>query len=107
MSKKTQYKSDAFAAIHETMNALHSIKAIDKKTMADFDKSCIEPMKEIKPQLIKKIRERELISQAVFAIYLNVSKGLISDWERGIKKPGGPALRLLNVVDKHGVEALT
>lgn len=28
-------------------------------------------------------------SQPVFARYLNVSKNLVSDWERGVKKPGG------------------
>ena len=46
------------------------------------------------------------ISQPVFAAYLNVSKNLVSDWERGVKKPGGPALRLLSIVDKYGLELL-
>lgn len=41
MSKKRQYKSEAFAAVHETMDALHQIGAIGKKTMRDFDKSCL------------------------------------------------------------------
>jgi putative transcriptional regulator len=40
-------------------------------------------------------------------MYLNVSKNLVPDWERGIKKPGGPALRLINIVKKHGMNALT
>ena len=46
------------------------------------------------------------MSQPVFALYLNVSKNLVSDWERGVKKPGGPALRLLTVVDKKGLQAI-
>ena len=55
------------------------------------------------PDEIRAIRLNEHISQPVFARYLNVSKNLVSDWERGIKKPGGPALRLLTVIQKKGL----
>jgi len=106
MSNKRRYKSDAFEAIHETMEGLHKIKAIDKKTMRDFDKACLLPVSGITPQKIKAIRMREKVSQPIFAGYLNVSKNLVSDWERGVKSPGGPALRLLSIVDKHGLDSL-
>jgi DNA-binding transcriptional regulator YiaG len=49
---------------------------------------------------------RERVSQPVFARYLNVSKNLVSDWERGTKRPGGPALRLLSIVRRKGLEAI-
>jgi putative transcriptional regulator len=52
------------------------------------------------------LREREHVSQPVFARYLKVSKNLVSDWECGKRKPGGPALRLLSVIQKHGIEAI-
>ena len=107
MRKKKQYKSEAFAAIHETMDSLHQIGAIDKTTMRDFDTACLETVSEIEPKAIRDLRKREHVSQPVFAMYLNVSKNLVSDWERGVKKPGGPALRLLNIVQKHGLDALT
>jgi putative transcriptional regulator len=55
------------------------------------------------PEQIKALRIREHISQPVFARYLNVSKNLVSDWERGVKKPGGPALRLLTVIQHKGL----
>ncbi len=106
MSDVNQFKSEAFAAIHETMDALHQIGAIDKKTMRDFDVTCLEPAHAMKPEEIKQLREREQVSQPIFALYLNVSRNLISDWERGVKKPGGPALRLLTIVQKHGLEVL-
>ena len=105
-NRKKQYKSEAFAAVHETMDSLHQIGAIDKKTMRGFDVACLETVPDIKPENIRALREREHVSQPVFAAYLNVSKNLVSDWERGIKKPGGPALRLLSIVDKHGLDAL-
>lgn len=104
MAKK--YRSEAFAAIHETMEALHDVGAIDKRTMRDFDVACLTPVRPIAPENIRAMRQREHLSQPVFARYLNVSKNLVSDWERGVKKPGGPALRLLTVVEKKGISAI-
>lgn len=102
-----RYRSEAFAAIHESMEAVHEIGAIDKKTMREFDEACLTPAYVLNPEEIKAIRLRERISQPVFARYLNVSKNLISDWERGVKKPGGPALRLLTVIEKKGLNAIS
>lgn len=101
-----KYRSDAFAAIHETMEALHGVGAIDKTTMREFDMACLAPIQAMPPEEIRALREREHLSQPVFARYLNVSKNLVSDWERGVKKPGGPALRLLTVVKKNGIQAI-
>lgn len=106
MSKRKQYKSEAFAAIHETMDALHQIGAIDKKTMRDFDTACLADLPEMEPEEIRALRERERVSQPVFAAYLNVTRNLVSDWERGVKKPGGPALRLLSIIQKRGIDSL-
>jgi putative transcriptional regulator len=104
MAKK--YRSEAFAAIHETMESLHDTGAIDKQTMREFDAACLVRVRALLPEEILAIREREHLSQSVFARYLNVSKNLISDWERGIKRPGGPALRLLTVIQKNGLGAI-
>ncbi len=106
MSDEKQYKSEAFASIHETIDALHQIGAIDKKTMRNFDSECLEIVSDIEPGTIRDLRTREHVSQPVFALYLNVSKNLVSDWERGIKKPGGSALRLINIIQKHELNAL-
>jgi putative transcriptional regulator len=104
MTKK--YRSDAFAAIHETMEALHEAGAVTKQTMREFDAACLTPVEVLSPEEIRLLRQREHLSQPVFARYLNVSKNLISDWERGVKKPGGPALRLLTVIQKKGLLAI-
>ena len=82
------------------------VAARDKKTMREFDAACLTPVRVLSPEEIKLIRLRENLSQPVFALYLNVSKNLVSDWERGVKKPGGPALRLLTVIDKKGLQAI-
>ncbi|GAA6615015.1 helix-turn-helix domain-containing protein [Scytonema sp. NUACC26] len=101
-----KYRSEAFAAIHETMEALHEVGAITKQTMREFDETCLSPVEMLTPEQIKEIREHERVSQPVFARYLNVSKNLVSDWERGKKKPGGPALKLLLLVQKKGLDAI-
>ena len=100
------YKTDAMAAIHESMEALHDIGAIDIQTMREFDEACLTPVQVLSPDQIKALRLRERISQPVFARYLNVSRNLVSDWERGVKRPGGPALRLLSVVQRKGLSAI-
>lgn len=100
------YKSNAMAAIHDMMGGFHQIGAIDKQTMRKFDEACLTAISALAPDEIRALRKREHLSQPVFARYLNVSKNLVSDWERGVKKPGGPALRLLTVVKKKGLQAI-
>ena len=100
------YRSEAFAAIHETAEGLHEVGAIDKRTMREFDEACLAPAPALAPEEIRAIRERERVSQPVFARYLNVSKNLVSDWERGTKRPGGAALRLLALVRERGLQAI-
>src|SRR5256885_1798138 len=103
MTKK--YRSDASAAIHETMEALHSVGAIDRQTMREFDAASLTPVVPWPPDRIGASRERNHLSQPVFAICLNVKGSLIALFDRRFKKPGGPALRLLTVVEKSGIQA--
>jgi putative transcriptional regulator len=104
MSKK--YRSEAMASVHETMEALHKVGAIDKQTMRRFDEACLTAVRPLTPKQIKALRERERVSQTVFANYLNVTPNLVSKWERGEKRPSGPALKLLSLVEKHGIRAV-
>ncbi len=106
MAKDKKYKSEAMEAIHQTMEGLYDSGIINKKTMRNFDESCLENLPSYSGEDIKKIREREDVSQPVFARYIGVSRNLISDWERNVKNPSGPALRLLRCVEKNGLEAI-
>lgn len=100
------YKSEVMASVHQMIEGFHQSGAVDKQTMREFDEACLTIVEELAPEEIRAIRESENLSQPVFARYLNVSKGLVSDWERGVKKPGGPALRLLTVVRRKGIQAI-
>jgi len=96
----------AKAAIHQTASDLYDDGLIDKQTMRRFDESCLTRVRKFSGDDIKALREREGVSQSVFARYLNVSKDSISHWERGDKRPAGPSLKLLSLVDKKGLEAI-
>ena len=101
-----QYKSDALAAVHETALGLHEAGVMDKRTLKAFDEMCLTPVEALTPEEIRKIRLREKASQAVFARYLNVTTGLVSQWERGEKRPRGASLKLLTLVAKKGLQAV-
>lgn len=94
------------AAVHETAKDLDEAGLIDKCTMREFDELCLTPIRHLVPDEIRKIRECENVSQSVFASYLNVSKGVISKWECGEKRPSGASLKLLSLVEKNGLSAI-
>jgi putative transcriptional regulator len=106
MSIKRKFESDAFEAIHSSASALHKVGAVSKATMRDFDAASLAPVPVIKPSQIKRLRESARVSQPVFARYLNTSESTVEKWETGAKKPSGMALKLLMVVEKHGLQVL-
>ena len=101
-----QYKSEVMADIHAAAQDLRDLNLISKETMAEFDKNCLTPIEPMTPEEIRALRDREATSQAVFALYLNVSPGLVSEWERGETRPGGPSAKLLALVKAKGLEAV-
>ncbi|MBL8550382.1 MAG: DNA-binding transcriptional regulator [Hyphomonadaceae bacterium] len=105
MAKK-RYRSDVLASVHEAAADLAKVGVIDKATMRAFDAGCLTRVEPLTPSQIKTIREREHVSQAVFAAYLHVTTSLVSKWERGEKKPQGASLKLLNLVRSKGLDAV-
>lgn len=91
------------ASIHETAEGLHAAGLMDRRTMRKFDEACLTPVRTLSAQEIRALREREGASQAVFARYLNVTAGLVSQWERGEKHPQGASLKLLSLIAKNGL----
>ncbi|ESQ73511.1 DNA-binding transcriptional regulator [Asticcacaulis sp. AC402] len=104
---KRIYKSDAFEAIHASAKALHKVGAIDKTTLRNFAEAAFEAPAPFEPQDIKRLREANRVSQPVFARYLNTSQSTVEKWETGAKRPSGMALKLLTVIQKHGLQVLS
>ena len=101
-----RYRSDALAAVHETAAGLREAGVMSKRTMKAFDEMCLTRIEPLTAAQIRQIRVREKASQAVFARYLNVTTGLISQWERGEKHPRGASLKLLTLVAKKGLQSV-
>jgi putative transcriptional regulator len=106
MAQKLRFKSDAFEAIHSSASALFRVGAIDKATMREFDESCLAASSRCSRSASSGIRESQHVSQPVFARYLNTSSSTVEKWESGAKKPSGMALKLLDIVEKHGLKVL-
>lgn len=105
-NKTKTYKNETKAAIHEVASDLYEAGLIDKIALRRFDKSCLTPVRNFTPEQIRALRERERVSQTVFARYLNVTKDSVSQWERGNKHPAGPSLKLLSLIEKNGLESI-
>ena len=99
-------KSRIITEIHETAAGLHRSGLIDKQTMREFDALLFPQVRDLTPKQIRALRAKTRMSQAVFAVFLNTSVSTVQKWEIGAKKPSGPSLKLLNLIDKKGVDAL-
>jgi putative transcriptional regulator len=99
-------RSRILSEVHETASELHRSGAIDKQTMREFDALSLPQVRELSPRQIRALRARTGMSQAVFAVFLNTSVSTVQKWEIGEKKPSGPSLKLLNIIDQKGVEVL-
>jgi putative transcriptional regulator len=106
MTAKKRYRSAALGSLHEVMQDLHEVGAIDKATMRDFDVGCLTEVEDFAPEAIRQIREEAHMSQATFALALNVSKMLVSKWERGEVRPSGPSRKLLALANAKGIDAI-
>lgn len=101
------YASRIADVVHEAASDAHAAGVMTKTTMRRFDALCLVKFDELEPADIQALRKRENVSQAVLARHLNVTKGLVSQWERGERRPSGPALALLALVKRKGLAVLT
>ena len=103
---KQKSKSRILEIVHETAKDMYDAGVMDAVTMKEFDSMCLPPVKPLGSKEIKAIRKREHVSQPVLAAYLNVTKSTVTQWEQGEKKPSGPSLKLLNLIERKGLEVL-
>jgi len=106
MASKAKGTSRILATAHETALDLRKAGFIDKRRMKEFDALCMEPIPDYSKSRIRALRDRHHLSQAVLAAILNTSASTVRQWEIGEKRPSGPSLKLLNLMDRKGLEAL-
>jgi putative transcriptional regulator len=106
MTTKAKSKSRLLQAVHETARDLHRLGFIDKRKMSKYDALCLEPVREYDAEKVRALRERLHLSQAVLASVLNTSVSTVRKWEVGDKKPSGPSQKLLDLLERKGLEAV-
>ena len=106
MKTKRERKSRILQTVHRTAAELHSAGFISKRRMREYDALCLEPIPRYSRKEIRALRQRHHISQAVLATVLNTSLSTVRQWEIGAKQPSGPSLKLLDLLDRKGLEAL-
>ena len=99
-------KSRILAEVHETAMGLHAAGVISKRRMHEYAALNNLAVPALGAHKIKLIRESSKLSQAVFAAVLNTSISTVQKWEIGEKKPSGPSLKLLSLIDRKGLEAV-
>jgi putative transcriptional regulator len=106
MKAKSLAKSRIMKAVHETASDPHAAGFIDKRRMRDYDALCLAPIPDYSKAKIRALRQRHNLSQAVLATVLNTSLSTVRQWEIGDKHPSGPSLKLLDLLDRKGLESL-
>ena len=99
-------KSRILDEMRETARGLHSAGIISKRRMGELEALCNLDVEEMPPKKIKSLREKSHVSQAVFAAVLNTSVSTVQKWEIGDKRPSGPSLKLLNLIERKGLESV-
>ncbi|MCC6519955.1 MAG: DNA-binding transcriptional regulator [Tabrizicola sp.] len=99
-------KSEILEMAVELATGLHEVGAMDKATLREIKDLALPTVAQFTAEEIRAIRERNRVSQPVFAIYLNVGRSTVAQWEQGKKRPSGPAARLLDLVARKGLRAI-
>jgi len=106
VSTKTEDNSPILKAVHDSAADLHQLGYIDQRRMRKYDALCMAAIPDYDAERIRGLRERYQLSQTVLASLLNTSASAVRQWEQGDKHPSGPSKKLLNLLDRKGLEAL-
>lgn len=93
--------------MRDTARGLARVGAMDQTTVREIEALALPPVRKLSARQIRSIRSRARMSQAVFAAVLNTSVSTVQKWEIGEKRPSGPSLKLLDVIERKGIAALS
>jgi putative transcriptional regulator len=98
-------------AILETAGGMHRAGIMNETTFRKITVRHLGPeappaAEPISGAEIRSVPEEAHLSQAALARYLGLTTGYFSQLERGSKQAKGPALILLNIIRRNGIEVL-
>ena len=98
--------SDILEMAHDMAKDLHDVGAMDAITMRMMSELCLPKKRTFSAADVRRIRTRTRMSQPIFAVMIGVGASTVAQWEQGNKKPGGASARLLDVIDRKGIDAI-
>jgi len=91
---------------NDLAQGLFKAGGMDEITLREVEALCLPKARTFQPEDIKRIRTACHVSKAALAAFLGIGKTTVQQWERGDKKPSGPAQRLLDLVERKGLSVL-
>jgi len=92
-------------SITNTIKDLNKSGLVDDITMRNIENLCLPEIQEYSPEKIASIRKKFKLSQAALASIFNISPSTVRKWEQGNKKPAGASRKLLDIIERKGIEA--
>ena len=92
-------------SITNTVKDLNRSGVVDDITMRNIENLCLPEIKEYSPEKIADLRKTLKLSQAALASIFNISPSTVRQWEQGKKKPAGAARKLLDIIERKGIES--
>lgn len=93
-------------SITSTVKDLNKSGLVDDITMRNIENLCLPDIHEYSPEKIVSIRKKFKLSQAALASIFNISPSTVQKWEQGNKKPTGASKKLLDLMERKGLETL-
>ncbi|MCP4761797.1 MAG: helix-turn-helix domain-containing protein [archaeon] len=93
------------SSIMSTIKDLNKSGLVDDITMKNIENLCLPEVQEYTPEKIISIRKKFKLSQAALASIFNISPSTVQKWEQGYKKPTGASRKLLDIIERKGIEA--
>ena len=92
-------------SITNTIKDLNKSGLVNDITMRNIENLCLPEIQEYSPEKIASIRKKFKLSQAALASIFNISPSTVRKWEQGNKKPAGASRKLLDIIERKGIEA--
>jgi putative transcriptional regulator len=106
MAKKSTVNRRLTNAVLQTATDLHRLGFIDKRKMQNYEALCLQPVPQFDSERIKALRSKLNLSQAVLASVLNTSLSTVRKWEVSDKHPSGPSSKLLDLLERKGLNVV-
>ena len=90
----------------ESVEDLYKSGAVTEITLREVKALALEEVKPYAPKAIARLRKKLKLSQAAFARFINTTVKTVQSWEQGIRRPSGPTLKLLHIIEEKGLAGI-